>query len=130
MTVQRATILSPQKHKGVRGENLPVDVNHKALVRQIADSSGYNIYEVEDILLHLVHNLHLNFAKGLTVGIRDLGKFNVRETKHAAHFSKIVNRFLEEKISRRVHFSAAQETKHYVNGKIVPERDEDADSEY
>lgn len=126
----RATIVSPKKHKGIRGENLPVDINHKTLVRQIAESSGYNIYEVEDVLLHLVHTLHLNFAKGLTVGVRDLGKFTVRETIRAAHFSKVANKFLEETATRKVHFSAAQETKHYVNGKIVPERDEDADSEY
>lgn len=57
----------------------PENISHKQLVELIANSSGYNQYEVQDILLHLACNLQEAIKEGYTVRVKGLGDFYTKK---------------------------------------------------
>ncbi len=60
---------------------------HKQLMKMVAESSGYLLYEVEDVLDHLIGNIQLLLAEGIDVKLSGLGTIrvspmNVNNTLH------------------------------------------------
>lgn len=60
---------------------------HKQLMKMVAESSGYLLYEVEDVLDHLIGNIQLLLAEGVDVKLSGLGTIrvspmNVNNTLH------------------------------------------------
>lgn len=51
--------------------------SYKQLIRNVADSSGYLVYEVEDVLDHLIGNIQLLLAQGVDVKLSGLGTIRV-----------------------------------------------------
>lgn len=51
--------------------------SYRKLIQSVADSSGYYIYEVEDILDHLIGNIQLLLAQGVDVKLSGLGTMRV-----------------------------------------------------
>lgn len=56
-------------------------VNNKEFTKLVAESSGYNLYEVEDILNHIVGNFHLLMKEDASVKIDGIGWFSRRNVK-------------------------------------------------
>jgi len=56
-------------------------VNNKEFLKLVAESSGYNLYEVEDILNHVVANFHLLMKEDAQVKIDGIGWFSRRNFK-------------------------------------------------
>ena len=56
-------------------------VTNKEFVRLVSESSGYLIYEVEDILNHIVGNFHLLMKEDAQVKIDGIGWFSRRNVK-------------------------------------------------
>lgn len=56
-------------------------VNNKEFLKLVVESSGYNLYEVEDILNHLVGNFHLLMKEDAQVKIDGIGWFSRRNVK-------------------------------------------------
>ena len=56
-------------------------VTNKEFVRLVSESSGYLIYEVEDILNHVVGNFHLLMKEDASVKIDGIGWFSRRNVK-------------------------------------------------
>ena len=56
-------------------------VTNKEFVRLVSESSGYLIYEVEDILNHIVGNFHLLMKEDASVKIDGIGWFSRRNVK-------------------------------------------------
>lgn len=56
-------------------------VNNKEFLKLVAESSGYNLYEVEDILNHIVGNFHLLMKEDASVKIDGIGWFSRRNVK-------------------------------------------------
>lgn len=50
---------------------------YKELIRMIAQSSGYMIYEVEDVLDHFIGNVQTLLAQGVDVKVSGLGTIRV-----------------------------------------------------
>ena len=108
---------------------LPVDVPHAKLVAQIAESSGYNKYEIEDILLHLTVALQTNLGEGKTTAIRNLGKFTVLNKLMKSRWSGLLKRQLPEREEKSVKFAPSVETKAIVKGKTAVEEDSEYEGE-
>lgn len=51
--------------------------SYRQLIRNVADSSGYLVYEVEDVLDHLIGNIQLLLAQGVEVKLSGLGTIRV-----------------------------------------------------
>lgn len=51
--------------------------SYRQLIRNVADSSGYLVYEVEDVLDHLIGNIQLLLAQGVDVKLSGLGTIRV-----------------------------------------------------
>lgn len=56
-------------------------VNNKEFLKLVAESSGYNLYECEDIFNHLVANFHLLMKEDAQVKIDGIGWFSRRNVK-------------------------------------------------
>ncbi len=56
-------------------------VNNKEFIKLVAESSGYNLYEVEDILNHIVGNFHLLMKEDASIKIDGIGWFSRRNVK-------------------------------------------------
>lgn len=55
--------------------------SYKQLIQLVAKSSGYHIYEVEDVLQHLVGNIQVLLAADMPVKISGLGMMRVKKMK-------------------------------------------------
>jgi hypothetical protein len=51
--------------------------SYRQLIRNVADTSGYLVYEVEDVLDHLIGNIQLLLAQGIDVKLSGLGTIRV-----------------------------------------------------
>jgi len=56
-------------------------VSNKELIKLVAESSGYNLYEIEDVLNHLVANFHQLMKEDAQVKIDGIGWFSRRNLK-------------------------------------------------
>ena len=56
-------------------------VNNKEFIKLVAESSGFHLYEVEDILNHVVGNFHLLMKEDASVKIDGIGWFSRRNVK-------------------------------------------------
>lgn len=56
-------------------------VNNKEFLKLVAESSGYNLYECEDIINHVVGNFHLLMKEDAQVKIDGIGWFSRRNVK-------------------------------------------------
>ena len=97
--------------KRIKGQNIKIDVTHKQLMKQIAETSGYHLYEVEDIMLHFVAAIQKNIRNKKTTAIHCLGKFRVTTKFIPERFSVIANRTLPARAERHVRFAASDELK-------------------
>lgn len=104
--------------KRVQGQNIKLDVTHKHLMRQIAQSSGYHLYEVEDVMLHFVAALQTNMRKKKATGLHGLGKFLVIDKNIPERYSKIVGRTLPARVEQRLIFKAADEFKRAARNEV------------
>lgn len=57
------------------------DISNKEFCQIVARSSRYDIYEIEDIVLHIVGNLQKLLSEGKSVQFTGLGKFHIVERK-------------------------------------------------
>jgi nucleoid DNA-binding protein len=51
--------------------------SYKDLVRMVSNSSGYHMYEVEDVMNHLIGNMQLLLSQGKDVKLYGIGKIRV-----------------------------------------------------
>ena len=56
-------------------------VHNKEFIKLVAESSGYNLYEVEDIINHVVGNFHMLMKEDAQVKIDGIGWFSRRNVK-------------------------------------------------
>ena len=56
-------------------------VNNKQFLKLVSESSGFHLYEVEDILNHIVGNFHLLMKEDASVKIDGIGWFSRRNVK-------------------------------------------------
>lgn len=56
-------------------------VNNKEFLKLVAESSSYNLYEVEDIINHVVGNFHMLMKEDAQVKIDGIGWFSRRNVK-------------------------------------------------
>lgn len=56
-------------------------VNNKEFLKLVAESSGFHLYEVEDIVNHIVGNFHLLMKEDASVKIDGIGWFSRRNVK-------------------------------------------------
>lgn len=56
-------------------------LSYNNLIREVAKSSKYHIYEVEDVLVHLTKVLQEQLAKGNNVRLTGVGKLKVQQLK-------------------------------------------------
>lgn len=56
-------------------------VNNKEFLKLVAESSSYNLYEVEDIVNHIVGNFHMLMKEDAQVKIDGIGWFSRRNVK-------------------------------------------------
>jgi hypothetical protein len=55
--------------------------SYRPLIQMVAKSSGYHVYEVEDVLQHLVGNIQAVLAADMPVKISGLGTMRVKKMK-------------------------------------------------
>lgn len=55
--------------------------SYRQLIQMVSKSSGYHLYEVEDVLQHLVGNIQLLLAADMPVKISGLGMMRVKKMK-------------------------------------------------
>lgn len=105
------------KVKLPRGKNIPLDVGYRTLMKQIAQSSGYHMHEVEDVMLHFVVAMQRNLEQLKTVQIHEFGKFSVFTSEMPEVPCGLNGKPIPARTDYKIRYSPAVEMKRRVSQK-------------
>lgn len=90
----------------------------KDLLKATADSSGYHLYQVEDIVKHFVAHTQLAIMKGTKVKIDGLGYLTMHETKGRTFVSGITKQLSHSQPSKYISIKTDRRFGDYMTSQM------------
>ena len=99
-----------------RPKKSSVMVTHKQLIKQVAESSGYPAYAVEDVVNHYLYNIAMNLKNtDLGVELFRLGVFKTAIWSERERFNVSKQEYVKVPARRRVGFKASKTLRTTIN---------------
>lgn len=87
----------------------------KHLAKMIAESSGYHLYEVRDVLDHLVAVMTRELIKGNAIRLKGIGQFYLKATPPMTWYSGALKREVSKPALARVRYGMDIEMKRSIS---------------